>query len=1133
MTKRTLSLFVLTLLMVAMFVMVTEASRVSDHKALDLMTYGAMTEDPETPTPFLKGTQNISLGSYGVNGLSPGYIVFRSYNDHPVWYDAAHLIDWRHTAKVHMIYMAQFVAGDDEVTIAGRWPHYNMFNATTSPGGVFVNGTNGVPMLTSPFSFTGGEPQMDVDNNGSMVSVFHTYIPTAPGATGNIRTADIYWEYPPGTATFLSDTVPQSLSQNPQGSVGYPFIEFQENGGTFVTHVLATEFSKMIIDTISTTPLTTDTTVVTQRASTYWRRVGQAPTLGGWTTGPVITESGGNNAKICAARGNQDVAIVFLGELTPATAGSMPFALFSHDMGATWETTGGGAYDIKELVNFNYGADGWSGWVEVNAMYDSDNYLHVIWNAEQYQASNQSQVGSINPTRIFHWTNRVAGPHTGGSISVVSHVEFNFGSLCGRGWTNELNTARHVIGECNDRLYVLWQQFGDPEFGDSLDCADESVIGFTGSYNSDIMMSVSLSKDGSLWDRRRNITNSKTPGCTGATNLECSSDQYPSVARYGMSVSSMGASYWSAVPEAFEVRDALDAGWGVDSTYLDLMFVDDAFPGNTRWSPADPQVWTNNPIKWVRLPCVPPVIEPSINVIGDAYLYPASWIKSGTSDAVTLTVENLGNAVLHVTSTTVTNIDAPAGAVTASPSVFNVGTASTAPVTVNINPGGFINPTPGTAVVIHATVDFHSDDPNRPVVKYLVNTVVADSVVQVFWDTVKTDYGYGFIVSNHGNGGRSGTGSVNLDFVNTGDECTAADPNVFTEDVYLYETTPLVMQSATNFSWNPFYASFDPKPYNFQPVPGSVASNDKQEKFTSGTFVTSDSAIGLVKTWWLPKEGFTNPGTGFIVEQMKVYSYDGAAHNGVRLGAWMDWDIPSDTGSNNFGGVVQADDYAWMTGREYNPGVACADSDQRFGASGMLGYYTTSEYAGNNSVNHTGLNGAYVHLDDDEFESGTDSMIVDSMWAWLNRGQFTANNSVAEDQQILLSYGSFNLTAADTLVIYTFHATIYQGDETALANLVDEAKTWYLANRADFEKFSCCGAFTNGYPGNTNCSIDGKRNLADITKLIDRVYISKLPLCCDEEGNVNASTDLKINLADITKLIDHVYISKAQTPPCL
>ena len=77
-----------------------------------------------------------------------------------------------------------------------------------------------------------------------------------------------------------------------------------------------------------------------------------------------------------------------------------------------------------------------------------------------------------------------------------------------------------------------------------------------------------------------------------------------------------------------------------------------------------------------------------------------------------------------------------------------------------------------------------------------------------------------------------------------------------------------------------------------------------------------------------------------------------------------------------------------------------------------------------------------------------------------------------------------------------------------------------------------CGVYTEGYTGNTDCSIDGKRNLADITRLIDHVYISKAHLCWRDNGNTDGDSEGRVNLADITRLIDHVYISKAETAAC-
>ncbi len=77
---------------------------------------------------------------------------------------------------------------------------------------------------------------------------------------------------------------------------------------------------------------------------------------------------------------------------------------------------------------------------------------------------------------------------------------------------------------------------------------------------------------------------------------------------------------------------------------------------------------------------------------------------------------------------------------------------------------------------------------------------------------------------------------------------------------------------------------------------------------------------------------------------------------------------------------------------------------------------------------------------------------------------------------------------------------------------------------------SCCGFYTGDLTGNLDCSPDGKRNLADITALIDYVYITKGQLCCN--ANADANGGGKVSLGDIALLIDHVYISRNETWAC-
>lgn len=114
---------------------------------------------------------------------------------------------------------------------------------------------------------------------------------------------------------------------------------------------------------------------------------------------------------------------------------------------------------------------------------------------------------------------------------------------------------------------------------------------------------------------------------------------------------------------------------------------------------------------------------------------------------------------------------------------------------------------------------------------------------------------------------------------------------------------------------------------------------------------------------------------------------------------------------------------------------------------------------------------------------------------------------------------------------------VFDGDRDLRYDLADncpDISNW-LQSDSDQDGIGnacCCGAFTQGYTGNTNCDVDGKRNLADVVALIDHIYLSKTELCCPLTGNVNGSEDGNINLADIVRLIDHVYLSKTETEFC-
>lgn len=76
---------------------------------------------------------------------------------------------------------------------------------------------------------------------------------------------------------------------------------------------------------------------------------------------------------------------------------------------------------------------------------------------------------------------------------------------------------------------------------------------------------------------------------------------------------------------------------------------------------------------------------------------------------------------------------------------------------------------------------------------------------------------------------------------------------------------------------------------------------------------------------------------------------------------------------------------------------------------------------------------------------------------------------------------------------------------------------------------SCCWGIT----GNIDCDPAGGTDIADLTALIDNLYVTLAPLCCVPEANVDGSLDGNIDISDLSALIDFLYISFTPPAACL
>lgn len=96
----------------------------------------------------------------------------------------------------------------------------------------------------------------------------------------------------------------------------------------------------------------------------------------------------------------------------------------------------------------------------------------------------------------------------------------------------------------------------------------------------------------------------------------------------------------------------------------------------------------------------------------------------------------------------------------------------------------------------------------------------------------------------------------------------------------------------------------------------------------------------------------------------------------------------------------------------------------------------------------------------------------------------------------------------------------------------DAADTWtgdlYIPTIKTYAADPCCLA--GG--GNVDCDPNEVTDIADLTMLIDHLFINFFPLCCTSEANIDLDTDVLIDISDLTALIDHLFISFASIESC-
>ncbi len=387
------------------------------------------------------------------------------------------------------------------------------------------------------------------------------------------------------------------------------------------------------------------------------------------------------------------------------------------------------------------------------------------------------------------------------------------------------------------------------------------------------------------------------------------------------------------------------------------------------------------------------------------------------------------------------------------------------------------------------------------------------------WDTISTPC-LRLAVGNNGDFGHN-VGGANMDFSWSGD----CNPSA---SIYIYDGSPVLIydDGTGNHCYysmyynmpsirSPFVLVFDGN----LPVPTQTTAD--YDIYESGTFVTPDSFIAMEKTWWAPK----NPDScEFIIQRLRLYSYDGQDHAGMAICEAVDWDIPSDGGPTNYGGYDAAERLLYIQGMEFD-GVGCQPNDHRYGGMATIGYQ-----AGDSPSLDTSFAPYSAYVFDNETYlfpyTVLEPAVLDGL---IQYPGFGVTNSPADMNMIMTYFYDHTVTAADTLNIYTILTSVMNdpaavGGEKAseqMAANIHKARQWTNDHIVSFGVAYLCG----------DASGDATIDIGDPVYLIN--YIFKSGPAPDPECVGDANGDDTNDIGDAVYLINYIFKSgPAPVIPC-
>lgn len=275
-------------------------------------------------------------------------------------------------------------------------------------------------------------------------------------------------------------------------------------------------------------------------------------------------------------------------------------------------------------------------------------------------------------------------------------------------------------------------------------------------------------------------------------------------------------------------------------------------------------------------------------------------------------------------------------------------------------------------------------------------------------------------------------------------------------------------------------------------APGTLAAQETHAAFIDsragnpiGVEITQDSYL------------LAAPNDDFVTLRYILRNTTGSTVTNLRVGLYFDWDCQSYT--QNAGGFDTPDSVLWIA---YDNGSSQSVFRGCKVVQGPLVSAMTGKYDDIAEIPYFGGNGFAT------FEK----------YQTLTYG-FDPTDSLKSQQSQL-----FQVLTAGPLTLVPGGVDTVAFAVMGAANL---AGIRAIADRASLSiPWKCC----HGTVGNVDCDAQGGVDIADLTRLIDYLFVSLAPLCCLDAAQMD--TESPIDIGDLSVLIDRLFISLSPYPNC-